>query len=240
MRRRLSGIGGMLWYSRRKPRTGVPRVLWLLLALAVLLCAYSMFNTRIRPLMIEMAEARTRNAVTGAINSATNMEALNEALEYNSLVVLEKDEEGRVAAIQTQMSAVNHLKAVVSDCVIEQISQIKTEELSIPIGSIMGGDLLSGRGPEIPVKILTVSSVRSEIENVFTSAGINQTRHQIILNVYVDISILLQGDTISTEVWSQISVAETVIVGSVPDSYVYFESDYDKELAGETIDAREF
>lgn len=240
MLRRLRSGGNMHWYARRARRTGVPRVLWLLLALAILLCGYSVFNTRIRPIVIDTASARTKNAVTSAINAATNMQELSDVLSYDSLVVLERDEDGKVTAIQTQMAAVNTLKAVVTECVIEQISEITTDELSIPIGSISGGYLLSGRGPKISVKILSVSAVRTELENSFTAAGINQTRHQILLNIYVDIEIMVAGQIEYVEVYTQMSVAETVIVGSVPGSYAYFERDYDRDTAGEYLDARGF
>jgi hypothetical protein len=85
--------------------------------------------------------------------------------------------------------------------------------------------LLAGRGPLITVKMQSVGSSTARLVNRFTSAGINQTKHQILLNVDVYVSILLPGFTTATKVSNSFTVAETVIVGSVPDSYTYFDSD---------------
>ena len=70
----------------------------------------------------------------------------------------------------------------------------------------------------------SIGSSSSEFRNQFETAGINQTRHQIILQIDVTISILLPGFTTATNVSSAVTVAETVIVGSVPESYTYFHT----------------
>ena len=87
-----------------------------------------------------------------------------------------------------------------------------------------GSVLLAGRGPSISVRMESVGSSSAWFENEFTSAGINQTKHQIVLNIDVAVSILLPGFSTATVVSNAVTVAETVIVGSVPDTYTYFST----------------
>ena len=101
---------------------------------------------------------------------------------------------------------------------------VSARELSIPIGTLTGSALLAGRGPRISVRMESVGSSSARFENRFDSAGINQTNHQIALEVDVSVSILLPGFTTATTVSTAVTVAETVIVGSVPETYTYFST----------------
>ena len=83
-----------------------------------------------------------------------------------------------------------------------------------------------GNTPKDAVHI--ASFFRQNGGNAFSAAGINQTRHQILLSVDVYTSILRPGFTASTKVSNEIAVAETVIVGSVPETYTYFSTTPDE------------
>ena len=131
------------------------------------------------------------------------------------------------------MAAFNHLQAEILDTVLTRISQVPTGDLSIPIGSLTGSALLAGRGPRISVRMESVGSSEANFRNAFTSAGINQTKHQIYLVVDVYVSILLPGFSTTTKFSNTYSVAETVIVGSVPDNYTYFSNGEDMEQNAE-------
>ena len=124
------------------------------------------------------------------------------------------------------MAAFNHLQAEILDTVLTRIDQVSARELSIPIGTLTGASLLAGRGPRITVRMESVGSSEANFSNEFVSAGINQTKHQIILTVDVYVSILLPGFTTATKVSTAVTVAETVIVGAVPDTYEEDLKDY--------------
>ncbi|MBQ3103858.1 MAG: sporulation protein YunB, partial [Oscillospiraceae bacterium] len=115
------------------------------------------------------------------------------------------------------------------------LSQLADTELSIPVGTLTGSPLLAGRGPRLKVRMQTVGVAGSDIENEFTAAGINQTKHRIILTVEVRVSILLPGYTTYTTAGGSYEVAETVIVGQVPETYTYFHADEMEESAKEYI-----
>ena len=95
--------------------------------------------------------------------------------------------------------------------------------IRVPIGNLLGSNILMGKGPEVPVEVITLTSSYIDIENEIVSTGINQAKHKIILKVDVDIDILIPWDVLTTRVESNVLIAETVIVGAVPETYVDVE-----------------
>jgi sporulation protein YunB len=87
------------------------------------------------------------------------------------------------------------------------------------VGEVLGGVLFSGRGPGIPVKIHAVTDVRTQLKNNFEAAGINQTLHKISLEITAEIDILIPGETLRATVVTEVAVAETIVVGAVPNVY---------------------
>ena len=131
------------------------------------------------------------------------------------------------------MAAFNRLQTDILDIILTRLAEVSDTELSIPLGTLTGSALLAGRGPRINVRMESVGSSSAHFENAFASAGINQTKHQIMLNVDVSVSILLPGFTTATKVSNAFTVAETVIVGAVPDTYTYFSTSpetYEEDL----------
>ncbi|MEG2221700.1 MAG: sporulation protein YunB [Oscillospiraceae bacterium] len=215
---------GFFRYRRQLSRR--QRVLLALFALAgTLLAVFCIATLQLRPILTKMATARVSNTVTGVVTEAVNATIDSGAVDYHDLICFEKDNEGKVTAVKSDMAEFNRLQAHILNRVLEKLSAVSSRDLSIPVGSLTGAALLSGRGPRITVKMQSVGSSTASLENVFTSAGINQTRHQIILHVDVFVNILLPGFITATKVSNAFTVAETVIVGSVPQTYTYFSSD---------------
>lgn len=221
-----------LWMQgRRLPARKQRRILAVIcFILAGLIFLYAI-AIGLTPLIEEAALAEITTLVTSVINQAINQQMAEGHLDYAELVTLEKNASGEVTALMTNMSKINQLQADVVNGVIELLNDERVAEISIPIGNIIGGNFLSGRGPEIPVKILSLSSVQAQFYNDFSSAWINQTRHRIMLDIEVDLVFLFSWHKASEHVSVQVNVAETVIVGSVPDSYTYFENTTDAEDA---------
>ena len=164
------------------------------------------------------------NTVNHIIFEAVNEAIQNGDISYERLISLEKDSEGKITAVHSNMAAFNRLQAQILDIILAKIDQVSARELSIPIGTLTGSALLAGRGPRIRVRMESVGSSTARFNNQFESAGINQTKHQIILEVEVSVAILLPGFTTATKVSTAVTVAETVIVGAVPDTYTYFST----------------
>jgi sporulation protein YunB len=141
------------------------------------------------------------------------------SFEFGGFVHVEKDADGNVTAITTDTARVNALSAELLREVVGNLGQ-RDIELGVPIGTLSGVQILQGRGPKIPVRIHMQTASHAQFNSEFSSAGINQTRHQIILEVNVQINVLIPWKTMAEEVGTQVLVAETVIVGRVPDTVV--------------------
>lgn len=207
-------------FRRRSRRKGGD--LWLAGALGVLLAAALIFglDLRLRPVVETMAEAKVTNAVTRLLDSAVTAEIQDRAITYSDLITVEKDESGRITALTSNMAALNDLRTSILSDAVAAVDEIDTQSLAIPVGNLTGINFLSGRGFDLPVEVMTVGSAHAVFQSQFTDAGINQTRHQILLEVTVSVDILLPGGDLPAEITAQVPVAETVIVGSVPDTYV--------------------
>ena len=198
-----------------------------LLAAALVLTALLLIVSHLRPLLESLAVTRVSNTVNRIVSEAV-IEAIDSGeIQYDKLVSFEKDSEGRITALHSNMAAFNRLQAAILDIILTRVDQVSARELSIPVGTLTGSALLAGRGPRISVRMESVGSSSAWFENQFLDAGINQTRHEIVLNVDVAVSILLPGITTAASVSNAVTVAETVIVGSVPDTYTYFSTQPD-------------
>ena len=70
------------------------------------------------------------------------------------------------------------------------------------------------------MRILAIRNSDAAFESSFTHAGINQTLHRLNMSVLVDVAVLVLGKTVNFTVESQVVVAETIIVGEVPDTFL--------------------
>ena len=225
---------GYRYYRRPLTRRTVARLI-----LAVLLVGLAALTVvagvQMKHLLTQLAVTRVTNTVNSIVTQAVNDTIDSGEIKYEDLISFEKDNEGKITAVKTNMPEFNRLQSKILNVILERISEVSTKDLSIPVGSLTGVSLLAGRGPLVSVRMQSVGSSTAHLENQFISAGINQTKHQILLDVDVSVAILLPGFNTATQVSNAFTVAETVIVGSVPGSYTYF-SDSD----GQTKDARDY
>ena len=209
--------------------TGRQRVgIWLTLLVLALLAATVSLLWHLKPVMTSMATARVSNLVNRIVSAAVNEAVENGDIDYQNFVIFEKDETGHITALRSNVAEVNRMQGQITDEILHRLSEVATSELEIPLGTLTGSALLAGRGPSLFVRMQAVGSASAAFRNQFTAAGINQTRHQIFLDVDVYMSILLPGMKTSTKVSNEIAVAETVIVGGVPDTYTYFSTTPDE------------
>ena len=177
---------------------------------------FFLIDCRMRPLITSVAANRARVVSSAIINEVVLDEISKLDINYSDMVTLEKDPSGRICAINTNMKKINFLKTSVCLAVQEKISYIKKNDFSIPIGTLTGTELLNGRGPKIPLKISLSGSVKANFRSLFESGGINQTKHQLYLDVSTNVFALIPGYPTTTTIDTSILVAETVLIGDVP------------------------
>ena len=182
----------------------------------ILVAFRSKYNAPIRAL----AETQVMNATSDLINDAIDKQIETGNMQYDRIVYFEKDLDGKITALKTNMSEVNRLKTDTLNIINDEILALDTSDLGIPLGNLFLPEFLSGRGPVIPVHILSISNSDASFSSVFTQAGINQTLHQLNMKVSIDVTVLILGAANSFTISSQVVVAETVIVGQVPGTFL--------------------
>ena len=187
-----------------------------IVVLALALCALGLY---LRSLSRDIAISDARDAVTLAVNGCVSRIMRERAYGYDDFVMLEKDAEGNITAITANTAQINTLSAELM-AEIARAADSESLDVRIPLGSLLGSNLLMGRGPEIPVQIRMLTSSFVRFNNDLISTGINQSRHVITLRANVDVDIMIPLATVSTTVETDILIAETVIVGRVPDTYL--------------------
>ena len=182
-----------------------------------------LFRFRLAPMAEQLIETQVDNQASDAINAAIADQIAEGEFDYDRMVTIEKDANGNVAAIRTNIGELNRLKTSVLQRMDEELEQLSMEQLGVPIGSVLLPELFSGRGPLVPVRVLAVRTSDASFRNSFQSAGINQTLHSIYIDIHVCITIMTWTGTSEINVDSAVVAAETVIVGTVPTTYFGME-----------------
>lgn len=186
------------------------------LIVAVLGLCVKAFDTRIRPTVMKTLLISARAETLSALNEAVRETLLNSQINIADSVTIEKNDNGQITAIKTDTLLVNLFQTNISEGLNLALKQFIIKERGIPIGSLSGMVLFNGRGAKIPFRISPLSQVKTELESEFLSAGINQTIHKINLKVTVSVSAVIPGFETSTTVSADYCIAQTVIVGEVP------------------------
>ena len=197
------------------------RFLWTVFFLFVLLlAAFGLLRGKYRAVIRDLAETQVKNTTSDLTNDAIARQIASGDIRYDRIVYFEKDLNGGITALKTNMSEVNRLKTDILNIINDEILALDISDIGIPVGSLILPEFLSGKGPAIPVHILSIRNSDAVFTSHFTQAGINQTLHQLIMEVSIDIAVLVLGSTSSFTVTSEVVVAETVIVGDVPQTYL--------------------
>ena len=191
-------------------------LLMFLLGLALFLGGASMFLKRIS---CQVAVSDASDIVSAEVNRVITSIMAGGDYDGESFVSFEKNADGEISAISSNMARINELSAEILDRVVGA-TENRTLDVRIPLGNLTGISLLMGRGPGVPVEILMLTSSRVAFHNSVVTAGINQTKHQLNLAVIVDIDVLIPWGTESTQVVTEVMIADTVIVGKVPETYL--------------------
>ena len=213
-KRRFCSIGPTGTGERRGVR-GLS-LLILLAALILFLAGAAMF---LKDISCQIAVSDASDIVTVQTNNAIAALMAEGDFQNGDFVSFEKNASGEVTAIHSNMAKINLLSTRILDRVVGA-TENRTLTVYIPAGNLTGVSLLMGRGPSVPVRIIMLTSSRVELGDSVITAGINQTKHQICLNVIVDVDILIPWGTESTQVVTEVMIADTLVVGKVPDTYL--------------------
>jgi sporulation protein YunB len=207
------------------------RRLKLILFLLLIFFTISFFWLRhtYRDVVRDLAQTQVKNTTSDLTNDAIAKQIADGVVQYDRIVYFEKDLDGRITALKTNIGEVNRLKTDILNIINDEILALDHSDIGIPLGSLFLPEILSGRGPVIPVHILSIRNSDANFVSHFSQAGINQTLHQVNMEVSIDVSVLVLGQTTSFTLESQVVVAETVIVGQVPNTFLQTGGTYGAE-----------
>lgn len=204
-----------------------PALLRRLTLCALLLCLVLMLLERnLTRVVLTLASAKAEVLAVQALNQAAEA-LIADGISYDSLVHVTLGEDGSVRLLQANTAGMNSLASRASLTAQARLEALQDQTVSVPLGSALGVTLLAGTGPRIQVHMLPVGAVVTAYETEFTSAGINQTRHRVLLTMRAQVRLVLPTWASGVEAVTQVAVAESIIVGQVPDSFVNVGDDTD-------------
>lgn len=207
-------------YSRRVRRRRFLRRALLLLLL--LLALFLLIDRNFRPLVFSLAEARSA-AMASQVLSGALAEAIEDGVTYEDLMNVKMDQSGQVALLSANTMAMNRLATRAGDAALRRLNNMSSERVTVPLGAVLGTTLFSGSGPGVPVSIVPIGSIFTDFATEFEACGINQTRHKVYLQVTANIRIVIPTGAKTTQVSANMLVAESIIVGRVPEGFVGYD-----------------
>jgi len=203
-----------------KKRKAIILFPFILVTLILFLC---FFEIRVRPIISSLALSNVKNLSVRIISGVVNDTMEKQKIKYSDLINFEKNEKGEISATTLNAIEVNKLKAKLIADIEKEISSIDTITVKIPLGNLLNQSMLSGVGPRIRIKIIPVGNVLIDINNNIITAGINQTKHEVYFEVKCSVSVLFAIWSETATVDSKILIAETVIIGNVPETFTNVE-----------------
>lgn len=202
-----------LYNKRGRVSRGVLRILAIVLILSALSIT---IENRLGTLALELGQAQLNNEVLAEANKITSQVIREQNLSYDSIIIQNKGGDGHIRSLSTDFSAINSLKSEISIRISEYLSGHQKQTCHIPIGSLVSGRLMPASGITLPVSLICTSDATVEFSDDFCSAGINQTRHRLMISVTVNAVLRSAFEVREKTVSTDIPISETVISGEVP------------------------
>ena len=207
---------------RRKFRLRKALVILVMLS-ALTLLALARLEANLTEVVLSLAQAQARALAVQALNETAD-EILLSGVTYDQLMAVTTDSAGQIRLIQANTPEMNLLATRASAAAQQKIAGLEQQSLYVPLGSALGMTLFAGAGPLLEVRILPVGAVKAAFATEFETAGINQTRHRISLTLTAQVELVIPTGALEVDAVTQVAVAESIIIGQVPDSYVNVEN----------------
>jgi sporulation protein YunB len=178
---------------------------------------YRFIDKNIKPTVTAISEIKARSVTTQAINDTIKMK-IKRDINYNDLIFVKYDNEGKVTLMQANTILMNSIAAEVAIEVQEQLKQISKAKIKVPLSNAFDTQLITL--PSIGIEIIPQGAVAVDFATEFESSGINQTRHRIYIIVVTDIKMIVPLVSENLRITTNIPIAETIIVGDVPEQYI--------------------
>ncbi len=202
-----------------QPRFPIKILVVVIILVLIVLIPFGIVESNLKPTILAVAKAHAEQIAVQAIQNAIN-EKVAKSVEYKDLIFIRTDNRGRVVLMQANTIKINSLAAETTLDIQKSLAKLEGKVIPIPIGQVLKSQLLAAYGPKIRVTLVPIGTVKVKVIDDFQQAGINQTRHRLFLNVTGKVKIIIPLVSEYVEVSSQVPIAETIIVGEVPQTYL--------------------
>lgn len=209
----------MKYYVKRRKVRIKPYLIVLITIFTVITIFLYLFDKRVMPSVLLKSKSVVTAKTTETI-SETSLELFNNEFKYDEMILIDKDETGNINLIRADTIKLNYLSSQLSIKCNEKLQAMGDVGIKVPMGWMTERSVMYNLGPNITVKIKPVGNVNVSYESKFESAGINQTRHKIYLNVEATVKIIVPLHSEEIQVSCEIPVAETIIVGKIPNTAI--------------------
>ena len=187
------------------------------MVIIIAVCIANRIIATIEPTMDVLCINMAKGIATQISNEQATVVMAN--YKYDDLSTIIRDNEGNIQMIKMNIMLVNEITSDIAIKIQQEINNYNKSSFYIRLGTFTGTKILSGRGPNVEIKMSTTGNVLTDLISEFSQAGVNQTLHRIYLKVDCSISVLTPFDTIEETITNQVLLAEAVIVGDVPSTY---------------------
>lgn len=207
----------MQYYTRRKNHKYISVIISIIFIIVIFDILIVFFDKRVMPQVTEIATIMAKTQTLNIINEKS-VTILSQDFKYDEMVKIEKDSQGNIILMQADTAKLNYIASKLSTECNAELSDMKNSAIKVPLGWMSDSSAFYSLGPKITVQIEPIGNIVTSYESKFESAGINQTRHKIYLNVDAKIKLKLPLKDQDTEVTTQIPVSDTIIVGKIPNA----------------------
>ncbi|HBJ2620695.1 TPA: sporulation protein YunB [Clostridium botulinum] len=212
----------MKYYTKRKKRKYIP-IIVISIALVIVFNSIVIFlDNKVMPSLDRVAEMTVRTRVLNIINS-NSIKLFADEFNYNKMIKIEKDKDGNITLIQADTVKLNYLASKLSIQCNEELQNLEDIKIKIPLGWFTENSIYYNLGPQMAIRVEDVGNINANYESAFESAGINQTRHRIYLNVESKVRVILPFKTNEVEIVTKVPVSDTIIVGKIPETAIDFK-----------------
>lgn len=211
----------MEYYTKRKSHKYLLFILVIIVVFVLFNTVLIFFDRRVMPSVIKIAEIMANSQTLDIINEES-IKILNDDFNYDEMVKIQKDNEGNIILIQADTAKLNSIAAKLSTNCNSAFRDMNKATIKVPLGWMSDRSIFYNLGPTIKVNIEPVGNISTSYESKFESAGINQTRHKIYLNISAKVRLKLPMNNDDIDVTTQIPVSDTIVVGKIPNTTIGF------------------
>lgn len=186
----------------------------------LLLSSLTFIVKAINPVILSVSKAEAISLSQTVINNSV-YEIIKDSTVYNKIIDISRNQNGEIEFISNNTYQINKISRDIVDLAQINLQNLGSKGIDIPIGTFSGLQILNGIGPNINIKLIPIGLINCNFLSKFTQAGINQTNHKIYLDIDCKVNIILPVTSHTVNTKTQIMIAENLIIGKVPQTYLY-------------------